>query len=196
MHAAHTLAPHFPDGQFAIDLRGMDTQPVQPRDSLARLLRALGVAETAVPSGTDDRSGLLRSVLRDRRVLLVLDNAADEDQVRPLLPSHGPSLTLVTSRHAVAGLEAVHRIELALLRREEAVELLTRIIGPERVRQEGQAARDLTELCGHLPLAVRIAGQRQASRSSGTSAASFRLIATLWSLRSPGPIASQIGVTA
>lgn len=164
VHAAHTLAPHFPDGQFALDLRGMDAEPVQPREALARLLRALNVAETAVPAGTDDRSGLLRSVLRDRRVLLLLDNAATEDQVRPLLPGHGPALTLVTSRHALSGLEAVHRVELALLRREEAVELLTRIVGPERVRREEQAARDLAELCGHLPLAVRIAAQRLAAR--------------------------------
>ncbi|MGW0552399.1 helix-turn-helix domain-containing protein [Streptomyces altiplanensis] len=164
VHAAHTLAPYFPDGQFAVDLRGMDPRPTLPRDALARLLRALGVAESAVPAATDDRSGMLRAVLRDRRALLLLDNAADEEQVRPLLPGHGPSLTLVTSRHALAGLESVHRTQLALLRREEAVELLTRIIGPERVRQESQAARDLAELCGHLPLAVRIAGQRLASR--------------------------------
>ncbi|MEU7203401.1 helix-turn-helix transcriptional regulator [Streptomyces sp. NPDC045470] len=163
VHAAHALAPHFPDGQFTLDLRGMDPCPVAPRDALARLLRALGVAEGAVPAGTEDRAGLLRSVLRERRALLLLDNAATEDQVRPLLPGHSPTLTLVTSRHTLAGLEAVHRTELALLRREEAVELLTRIIGPERVRQESQAARDLAELCGHLPLAVRIAGQRLAS---------------------------------
>ncbi|MEW2135542.1 tetratricopeptide repeat protein [Streptomyces sp. NPDC005409] len=164
VHAAHTLVPLFPDGQFYLDLRGMDQQPTPPRDALARLLRALGA--TDVPAGTDDRSGLLRSLLRDRRVLLLLDNAADENQVRPLLPGEGASLTLVTSRHALAGLEAVHRTELALLRREEAVELLTRIIGPHRVTQEAQAARDLAELCGHLPLAVRIAGQRLAARST------------------------------
>ncbi|GCD33965.1 hypothetical protein OEIGOIKO_01689 [Streptomyces chrestomyceticus JCM 4735] len=164
VHAAHTLAPHFPDGQFTLDLRGMDPCPAAPRAALARLLHALGLPESAVPAGTEDRAGLLRSVLRERRVLLLLDNAATEDQVRPLLPGHGPSLTLVTSRNALSGLEAVHRVELALLRREEAVELLTRIVGPERVRQESQAARDLAELCGHLPLAVRIAGQRLASR--------------------------------
>ncbi|MFD8979485.1 ATP-binding protein [Streptomyces sp. NPDC059564] len=164
VHAAHALAPHFPHGQFVVDLRGMDPQPTLPRDALARLLRALGVADSAVPPTTDDRCGLLRSVLRDRRVLLLLDNAADEEQVRPLLPGHGPSLTLVTSRHSLAGLEAVHRTELALLRREEAVELLTRVIGPERVHRESQAARDLAELCGHLPLAVRIAAQRLAAR--------------------------------
>ncbi|MFD8525502.1 NB-ARC domain-containing protein [Streptomyces capillispiralis] len=164
VHAAHALAPHFPDGQFAVDLRGMDTTPTQPRDALARLLRALGTTEGTIPTGTEDRCGLLRSVLRDRRVLLLLDNAADEEQVRPLLPAQGPSLTLITSRHALGALEAAHRTELALLRREEAVELLTRIIGPERVQRESQAARDLADLCGNLPLAVRIAGQRLASR--------------------------------
>ncbi|WP_172386798.1 helix-turn-helix domain-containing protein [Streptomyces sp. MNP-20] len=164
VHAAHTLAPRFPDGQFALDLRGMDPQPLDPRDALARLLRALGTTEAALPTGLEDRSGLLRSLLGERRVLLLLDNAATEDQVRPLLPGHGPSLTLVTSRHSLAGLEAVHRTELALLRREEAVELLTQIIGPDRVQREEQAARDLAELCGHLPLAVRIAAQRLAAR--------------------------------
>ncbi|GGP96490.1 ATP-binding protein [Streptomyces roseolilacinus] len=164
VHAAHRLAPHFPDGQFALDLHGMDPEPVTPRDALARLLRALGVADAAIPAGTDDRSGLWRSLIRDRRVLLLLDNAADESQVRPLLPGTGPALTIVTSRHTLAGLESVHRTDLTLLRREEAVELLTRIIGPERVRAEAQAARDLADLCGHLPLAVRIAGQRLLGR--------------------------------
>ncbi|MER5386582.1 helix-turn-helix domain-containing protein [Streptomyces sp. NPDC002688] len=164
VHAAHRLAPSFPDGQFAVDLHGMDPEPVAPYDVLGRLLRAAGVADGAVPVGTDDRSGLWRSVLRDRRVLLLLDNAADESQVRPLLPGTGPSLTVVTSRHALAGLESVHRVDLALLRREEAVELLSRIVGPERVRAEAQAARDLAELCGHLPLALRIVGQRLLSR--------------------------------
>ncbi|WP_405702483.1 helix-turn-helix domain-containing protein [Streptomyces sp. NBC_01383] len=168
VHAAHVLAPGFPDGQFAVDLRGMDPKPTAPREALARLLHAFGVAEAAVPAATDDRSGLLRSVLRERRVLLLLDNAADEGQVRPLLPGHGPSLTLVTSRRSLAGLESVHRTELALLRREEAVELLTRVIGPDRVHRESQASRDLAELCGHLPLAVRIAAQRLASRPGET----------------------------
>ncbi|WP_381556415.1 ATP-binding protein [Streptomyces eurythermus] len=164
VHAAHRLAPHFPDGRFALDLHGMDPEPTTPRDALARLLGALGVPDAALPAGTDDRAGLWRSLAGERRVLLLLDNAADEAQVAPLLPGAGPSLTLVTSRHALAGLESVHRTDLALLRREEAVELLTRIIGPDRVRAEAQAARDLADLCGHLPLAVRIAGQRLLSR--------------------------------
>jgi tetratricopeptide (TPR) repeat protein len=164
VHAAHRLAPHFPDGQFVLDLHGMDPEPTTPRDALARLLGAMGVADAAIPVGTDDRAGLWRSMVGDRRVLLLLDNAADESQVSPLLPGTGPSLTIVTSRHSLAGLESVHRSDLALLRREEAVELLTRIIGPERVQAEAQAARDLADLCGHLPLAVRIAGQRLLSR--------------------------------
>ncbi|MFF8997261.1 ATP-binding protein [Streptomyces achromogenes] len=164
VHAAHRLAPHFPDGQFALDLHGMDPEPATPREALARLLGALGVPDAALPAGTDDRAGLWRSLAGERRLLLLLDNAADEAQVAPLLPGTGPSLTLVTSRHTLAGLESVHRTDLALLRREEAVELLTRIIGPDRVRAEAQAARDLADLCGHLPLAVRIAGQRLLSR--------------------------------
>ncbi|MFD5451869.1 ATP-binding protein [Streptomyces sp. NPDC003470] len=164
VHAAHRLAPHFPDGQIALDLHGMDPEPATPRDALARLLGAMGVADAAIPAGTDDRAGLWRSLAAGRRMLLLLDNAVDESQVGPLLPGTGPSLTIVTSRHALAGLESVHRTDLALLRREEAVELLTRIIGPDRVLAEAQAARDLADLCGHLPLAVRIAGQRLLSR--------------------------------
>lgn len=164
VRAAHRLAPRFPDGRYALDLHGMDPEPTTPRDALARLLRALGVSPAAIPADTDDRSGLWRSMVGDRRVLLLLDNAADEDQIRPLLPGDGPSLTIVTSRNSLAGLESVHRTDLALLRREEAVQLLTRIIGPERIQAETQAARDLADLCGHLPLAVRIAGQRLHSR--------------------------------
>ncbi|MFD1276476.1 NB-ARC domain-containing protein [Streptomyces kaempferi] len=164
MHAAHSLAPFFPDGQFALDLHGMDMELADPCEALARLLRALGVADRGIPPGTEDRSGLLRSILAERRVLLLLDNAGNEAQVRPLLPATGHSLTIVTSRNALAGLEAVHRTELSVLRREEAVELLTRIVGPERVSAEAQAARDLADLCGNLPLAVRIVGQRLAAR--------------------------------
>ncbi|WP_329293847.1 ATP-binding protein [Streptomyces sp. NBC_01455] len=164
VHAAHSLAPFFPDGQFALDLHGLDMEPADPREALARLLRALGVADRGIPPGTEDRSGLLRSILAERRVLLLLDNAGNEAQVRPLLPATGHSLTIVTSRNALAGLEAVHRTELSVLRREEAVELLTRIVGPERVSAEAQAARDLADLCGNLPLAVRIVGQRLAAR--------------------------------
>ncbi|MFF5721319.1 ATP-binding protein [Streptomyces buecherae] len=161
---AHTLAPRFADGQLFVNLRGMDAEPTDPREALATLLRALEVAEHAIPHDLAGRSGLLRSLLAPRRLLLVLDNAAHEAQVRPLLPSLGGSLTVITSRSGLTGLEGVHRIALPLLRREESVELLTRVVGPARVGREAQAARDLTDLCGHLPLAIRIVGQRLAGR--------------------------------
>ncbi|WP_079181229.1 helix-turn-helix domain-containing protein [Streptomyces sp. CB00316] len=164
IHTAHALAPRFTDGQLFLNLRGMDTEPADPRDVLATLLRALGVPGHAVPHSLSERSGMLRSIAATRRLLLVLDNAADDDQVRPLLPSTGSSLTIITSRSGLTGLEAAHRVDLPLLRREESVELLTRIIGSERVDREAQTARDLADLCGHLPLAIRIAGQRLAGR--------------------------------
>ncbi|MGW1726489.1 NB-ARC domain-containing protein [Streptomyces sp. NPDC002306] len=164
VHAAHQLAPLFPDGQFAVGLHGMQPGPVPARDALAALLSAAGVAQSAVPAATEDRAGLWRSVAKEKRLLVLLDDAAGEEQVRPLLPGGGRSLVIVTSRRALAGLESVHRCELAVLRREEAVELLTRIAGRQRVEREAQAARDIVDLCGGLPLAVRIAGQRLASR--------------------------------
>ncbi|MFJ8255545.1 ATP-binding protein [Streptomyces sp. NPDC094466] len=164
VHAAHRLARRYPDGQYWLDLRGMEAEPVRPGEALVRLLTVLGVSERSVPRGAEDRAGLFRSLTAARRLLLVLDNAADESQVRPLLPGSGVSLTLVTSRSSLAGLEAVHRVDLPLLRREEAVELLTRIVGPGRVAREAQAARDLADRCGRLPLALRIAGQRLATR--------------------------------
>ncbi|WP_445396843.1 ATP-binding protein [Streptomyces sp. LE64] len=162
--AAHLLAPLFPDGRLWLDLRGMDAEPVRPGDALARLLRALGVADRSQPREPEERAELFRSLAAGRRLLVVLDNAVDEQQVRPLLPGSGTCFTVVTSRNCLSGLEGVHRVDLPLLRREEAVELLTRILGPERVEREAQAARDLADLCGHLPLALRIAGQRLAAR--------------------------------
>ncbi|GGQ84200.1 ATP-binding protein [Kitasatospora griseola] len=164
VHTAHLLAPEYPDGRLALDLRGTDERPTEPREALARLLRAVAVDESAIPRSTEERSGLWRTLTADRRMLVLLDNAADEDQVRPMLPAGGTSLTLVTSRHSLAGLESACRIGLGLLRREEAVHLLTRILGADRVAAEEQAARDLADLCGRLPLAIRVAGQRLAAR--------------------------------
>ncbi|MFC7219521.1 ATP-binding protein [Streptomyces polyrhachis] len=164
VRAAHSLAECYPDGQFSVDLHGTQEQPAEPREVLRRLLRALGVAESAVPQDTESRAALLRAMVDGRRVLLVLDNAADEEQVRRLLPATGPALTLVTSRNALTGLEGVHRIALGVLRREESVTLISRVVGAHRVAAEPQAARDLADLCGQLPLAVRIAAQRLAAR--------------------------------
>ncbi|MFJ9774532.1 ATP-binding protein [Kitasatospora sp. NPDC101157] len=164
LHAAHTLAPAFPDGQLSLDLGGMAATPLSAREALGQVLRALGVADGAVPAGTEERAGLFRALVRDRRLVLVLDNAADEAQVRPLLPGSGPAVTIVTSRHALPGLEAVHRLRLDVLSPTEASALLARIAGPERVEAAPDAAAELARLCGYLPLALRIAGQRLVAR--------------------------------
>lgn len=164
LHAAHALAPAFPDGQLSLDLGGMGAAPLPAREALGQVLRALGVADGAVPAGTEERAGLFRALVRDRRLVLVLDNAADESQVRPLLPGAGPAVTIVTSRYALPGLEAVHRLRLDVLSPAEAAALLARIAGPERVEAAPDAAAELARLCGYLPLALRIAGQRLVAR--------------------------------
>jgi tetratricopeptide (TPR) repeat protein len=164
LHTAHSLARLFPDGQLSLDLLGMAPAPLSPRDALAQLLRALGVPDASVPAATEERAGLYRSLVRERRLILVLDNAADEAQVRPLLPGAGPALTLVTSRHSLPGLESVDRLPLGVLSPAEAAALLARIAGPERTAAEPDATGELARLCGHLPLALRIAGQRLAAR--------------------------------
>ncbi|MET8628042.1 tetratricopeptide repeat protein [Kitasatospora sp. NPDC004669] len=164
LHAAHALAPRFPDGQLSLDLGGMAPTPLSAREALGQVLRALGVADAAVPAGTEERAGLYRALVRDRRLVLVLDDAVDESQVRPLLPGSGPAVTIVTSRAALPGLESVHRLRLGVLSPAEAVGLLARIVGRERIEGAPDAAADLARLCGHLPLALRIAGQRLVAR--------------------------------
>jgi transcriptional regulator with XRE-family HTH domain/tetratricopeptide (TPR) repeat protein len=162
--AAHQLRSQFPDGCFALDLRGMDDQPVAARAALDRLLRALGVAPSEIPASEAERSGLYRMVLAERKVLVLLDNAADEAQVRPLLAAAPGCLTLVTCRRALAGLEGVRWLWLAPLAGPAAIQLLATIAGEDRVRAEPAAAEELVALCGYLPLAVRIAGNRLATR--------------------------------
>ncbi|RKT08915.1 NB-ARC domain-containing protein [Streptomyces sp. 1114.5] len=164
LHAAHTLAPRFPDGQLSLDLAGMSAQPLTARDALGQVLRALGVEDAAVPAGTEERAGLYRALVRDRRLVLVLDNAADEGQVRPLLPGSGPAVTIVTSRNVLPGLESVHRLSLDVLAPAEAAALLARIAGRERIEAAPDATAELARLCGYLPLALRIAGQRLVAR--------------------------------
>ncbi|MEU9041673.1 MULTISPECIES: tetratricopeptide repeat protein [unclassified Kitasatospora] len=164
LHAAHTLAPRFPDGQLSLDLGGMSAHPLPARDALGQVLRALGVADAAVPAGTEERAGLYRALVRERRLVLVLDDAADESQVRPLLPGSGPAVTIVTSRNALPGLESVHRLSLDVLAPAEAAGLLARIAGRERIEAAPDATAELAGLCGYLPLALRIAGQRLVAR--------------------------------
>ncbi|MEV1170555.1 helix-turn-helix domain-containing protein [Nonomuraea sp. NPDC049784] len=160
VRAAHALRRDFPDGVIFLDLFGMSARPLPVDEALDLLLRALGVADRQVPG---ERASLYRSLLRERRVLLVLDNAASEEQVRPLLPG-GASKALVTSRRLLAGLEGVRRLSLGPLPLLAATELLTAILKDRGAPDEGSAILQLAQLCGGLPLALRIAGNRLVSR--------------------------------
>ena len=164
VRAAHMLRPSFPGGVFFLDLLGMSQQPMAAGDALRLLLRALGVADERVPGDIQGGASLYRSVLRDRRALIVLDNAGSEEQVRPLLPGESPSRALITSKRLLAGLEGVRRLVLGPLALPEAKELLTGILGDRAASDEESALTRLAELCEGLPLALRIIGNRLVSR--------------------------------
>jgi DNA-binding SARP family transcriptional activator/tetratricopeptide (TPR) repeat protein len=166
VHAAHRLAPRFPDGALYLDLHGFTdgVDPVGPGDALERMLRALGVPSGQIPIGTEDRAALFRSVLADRRILILLDNAATETQVEPLLPAAG-SLALVTSRHRLAGLDQASGVCLEILPLDDAVTLFTNAAGASRVAGESsELIEQVVELCGRLPLAIRLAAARLRGR--------------------------------
>jgi DNA-binding SARP family transcriptional activator len=164
VHLAHRVRAAFPDGQLYANLRGGGPQPLDPAVVLSRFLRALGVDGAAIPSTVEERAGMYRAQLADRRLLVVLDDAASESQVRTLLPGGGSCAVLLTSRRRLTGLEGAHAVALEVLRPDEAVDLLTRIVGAERVAAEPEAARVIARLCGYLPLALRIAGAKLAAR--------------------------------
>lgn len=160
VHAAHGLGRQFPDGAFFVDLRGLDSQPLASSTALSRLARALGTSEAAVPPDRRDRAGHYRALLQNKRALIVLDNAVDEAQVRPLLPAGGRSLTLITSRRLLSGLEGVRRLHLGPLSPADASGLLRAILDRTGADLPDLAVADVARLCGHLPLALRIAGDR------------------------------------
>ncbi|MEW2355907.1 BTAD domain-containing putative transcriptional regulator [Spirillospora sp. NPDC029432] len=163
VHVAHAVRDAYPGGQLYIDLLGTGGRPVPPTVALGELLRALGVPGSAVPEGEQERSALFRSVLADRRVLIVLDNARDAAQVRPLLPGTRGCAVLVTSRARPAGLPGARAVDLDVLDPVEAITLFTGIVG-RRAAEERRAVVDTVALCGFLPLAVRIAAARLAAR--------------------------------
>jgi DNA-binding SARP family transcriptional activator len=160
---AHQVADQFPDGQLHVNLQGYDPgDPVAPADALAGFLRSLGVAERDIPAGTSERAARYRSLLANRRVLVVIDNARDAEQVRPLLPGTSSCATMVTSRDALAGLVArdgARRLDLGPLPPAEAAVLLEALIG-ERVSAEPEATGTLAGYCARLPLALRVAAER------------------------------------
>jgi transcriptional regulator with XRE-family HTH domain/tetratricopeptide (TPR) repeat protein len=164
VHVAHQLRDAFPDGQLYVNLRGAEPHPLEAAAVLARFLRSLGLDGAMIPVDQDEREALYRACLADRRVLVVLDNAAGEAQVRPLLPGTPGCAVLVTSRARLVGLEAARLLDLEVLQTGQAVELLARIVGAGRVAAEAAAAAAIADYCGRLPLAVRIAGARLAAR--------------------------------
>lgn len=165
VHVATALGGCYPDAHLFVDLRGHSEQsPLTPAAALAALLRQLGVPGERIPTELDDRVMLWRNELAHRRALVVLDNAAGTAQVAPLLPAGPGCLVLVTSRRRLVGLDGVRPRSLTVLSPTEAVELLARIAGPERVRADPAGAAEVVRRCGFLPLAIRLAGARLAHR--------------------------------
>ncbi len=163
-HVAHRVREHFPDGQLYASLRGVQAVRADPAEVLAGFLRALGVPDQDIPARQEERAQLYRTMLADRRILVVLDDASDERQVRPLLPGGHTCAALVTSRERLGAVGGATHLHLPVLDEAEALELLTRVVGGTRVAEQPEAARELVRLCGNLPLAVRIAGARLAAR--------------------------------
>ena len=171
---AHRVRAEFPDGQLYVNLRGYDPdQPLSATDALARFLRALETPGQDFPIEQEERTAAYRSLLDGRRILIVLDNAATVEQVRPLLPGTPSALVVVTSRDSLAGLVArdgARRLDLDLLPPEDAVVLLGALIG-ERVIAEPDAAAVLAGQCARLPLALRVAAELAATRPTAPLAA-------------------------
>ncbi|GGP95377.1 AfsR/SARP family transcriptional regulator [Streptosporangium pseudovulgare] len=166
---AHRMARHFPDGQLFIDLHGYTEQasPVPPEAALDRFLRALGVPGEEVPPDPDDRQALLRSLLAGRRVLFLLDNVHTSAQVRPLLPGTPGCAVVITTRDQLTDLvvrQGAHSLRLPTLNDEESAGLLDAIVGEDRMGGDRTATARIAELCGGLPLALRIAGARLLAR--------------------------------
>ncbi|QFZ21315.1 AfsR/SARP family transcriptional regulator [Saccharothrix syringae] len=172
VHLAHRIAEDYPDGQYFIDLHGFSpgVDPLTPAQALDALLRDSGVPPELVPSGVEGRSALWRSHLAGRRALLILDNAVDAAHVRPLLPGTAGVLVLVTSRRKLTALDGAVPMPLDVLPPDDAVALFTRVVGASRVAGQRKAVVRAVELCGRLPLAIRIAAARLRDRTTWTVA--------------------------
>lgn len=168
VHVAHQARSAFPDGQLYVDLQGAGARAAEPETVLGSFLRALGTADSAIPDSLEERAALYRSVLDGRRVLVLLDNARDAAQVRPLLPGTEGCAALVTSRVRMVDLAGAHLVDLDVMSPDEALSLFTKIVGEERVASEREAALDVVAACGFLPLAIRIAASRLAARRTWT----------------------------
>mgnify|MGYP002622229651 CR=1 FL=1 len=192
IHLGHRVAASFPDGQLFVPLRGAQADPADPYEVLARMLRSLGVDATTIPSDGDERAALYRSLLAGRKVLIVLDDAVDEAQVIPLLPPTTGSAVVVTSRRRLGGLSTTLHLDLGPMADQEGQDLIRRIVGADHTAQP-EALRRLVELCGGLPLALRIAGARLVARPHWTAQ---RLVAALEDARLDELTYGQTGVRA
>lgn len=164
VHVAHLVTADFPDGQLYVNLDGMGAHPAAPDVVLGGFLAALGYAEGELPTALPERAALFRTALAGKNILVVLDNAADAEQVRPLLPGTAGSGVLITSRTTLAGLSGATLTTIDVLTFDEAIHLFTRIIGPARVAAEPGSAQRIVNACKGLPLAVRVAAARLAVR--------------------------------
>jgi DNA-binding SARP family transcriptional activator/tetratricopeptide (TPR) repeat protein len=169
LHWAHQVAGRFSDGQLYVNMRGFDPSgvPLTSAQAVHGFLDALGVPPDRIPLQPEAQAGLYRSLLADRRMLIVLDNARDEQHVKPLLPASPASLVIITSRNQLAGLAAGDRarlLSLDVLSQDEAVHMLTARIGPSRAAAEPGAAAEVAALCGRLPLALAVAAARAEAR--------------------------------
>src|SRR6266567_5826273 len=171
VHAAHRIRRRFPDGQLYVDLLGATAAPLLPADVLARFLRDLGVDGRDIPVDDDERAARYRTTLARRRMLVVLDNARDAAQVRPLLPGTASSAVLVTTRSRMPDLASTKLVDLNVLDDDEALKLFIKVVGEERAAAEPEATAELLDACAGLPLAIRICAARLATRSGWTIAA-------------------------
>jgi tetratricopeptide (TPR) repeat protein len=162
VHVAHGLRDAFPDGQLYINLRGAEdgSDPTGPFEALGRFLRAVGVEGTGMPDTLEERLDLYRTLVSDLRILIVLDNAANDDQIRPLIPGGSSCAVITNSRARIGTTIGAHLLRLTVLEPAAAIGLLSGIAGPERVWAEPDAAADLCRQCGHLPLAIRVAAAK------------------------------------
>lgn len=170
VRAAHRLVEHYPDVQLWADLHGFDPDelPADPAAVLESFLRLLGVPGGQIPESLEERAALYRDRLAGKRALVLLDNAAGEDQVLPLLPGSATCVVLITSRRTLLRLDGVKSVLLDVFTSGEALALLSRIAGEDQVQADREAAVRVAELCGHLPIAVALAAKRLARRPQWT----------------------------
>lgn len=164
VHLAHRVREHYPDGLLYLDLGGLDEHPRSAETLLATALRSIGVRPGELPSDLQERMDLWRTRIADKRMLLVLDNARDVDQLTPLLPGAGAAAALITSRSNLAELFGARLVPLDVLTADEAWALLQRLVPAQRLAEEPVAAQEILRACGHLPISLRIIGARLASR--------------------------------